>query len=217
MKGLLIKDFKLLKNTKNSMLLILLIAVVMAANLKDASFIIIYLGLIGATLGNGTISYDEFDKGYAFLLSLPVARKGYVLEKYAFGLLLSGGGWLLGTIVATIAGVVKGNAVPVDTIMMGLALLPMVLILLSVLLPIHIKYGSEKSRIVMVLSVGGLFAVFVMVIKLIEKLEIDLNRIGENLPAMGAGMVALCGIAAGTLILLASCRISISIMEKKEF
>ena len=91
MKGLLIKDIRLMKNMRNSIIMILLIAVSMGAYMKDVSFIITYLALIGASFTTSTMSYDEFDNGYTFLLSLPVTRKGYVLEKYAFGLLLGGG------------------------------------------------------------------------------------------------------------------------------
>ena len=49
MKGLLIKDIKLMKNMRNSMAMILVIAVGMGAYIKDTSFIITYLSLIGAT------------------------------------------------------------------------------------------------------------------------------------------------------------------------
>jgi ABC-type transport system involved in multi-copper enzyme maturation permease subunit len=101
MKGLLIKDIRLMKNMRNS---IIMIAVSMGAYMKDVSFIITYLALIGASFTTSTMSYDEFDNGYTFLLSLPVTRKGYVLEKYAFGLLLGGGGWLLGSVIVTVAG-----------------------------------------------------------------------------------------------------------------
>ena len=47
MKGLLIKDIKLMGNMKNSLLLILLISIVMTTYIKDASFLIMYLGKIG--------------------------------------------------------------------------------------------------------------------------------------------------------------------------
>lgn len=32
----------------------------------------------------GTISYDEYDNGYRFLMTLPIDAKMYVLEKYIF-------------------------------------------------------------------------------------------------------------------------------------
>lgn len=217
MKGLLIKDFRLMKNMKNSILMIIVIAMGMGAYIKDASFIITYLALIGVTFTTSTMSYDEFDNGYPFLLSLPVSRKGYVLEKYIFGLLLNGGGWLLGSVIATVAGAVRNTAPVRDSLMMSLALLPFALLLLSVLLPFHMKFGGEKGRIVMIITMGMIFAVVVLGAKLAESMHIDLDAALEKLPAMGTGTIALGGIVVGVVILLLSCRISIGIMEKKEF
>lgn len=217
MKGLLIKDFRLMKNMKNSILMIIVIAMGMGAYIKDASFIITYLALIGVTFTTSTMSYDEFENGYPFLLSLPVSRKGYVLEKYTFGLLLNGGGWLLGSVIATVAGAVRNTAPVRDSLMMSLALLPFALLLLSLLLPFHMKFGGEKGRIVMIIAMGMIFAVVVLGAKLAESMHIDLDAALEKLPVMGTGTIALGGIVIGVVILLLSCRISIGIMEKKEF
>lgn len=49
-----------------------------------------------------TISYDEFDNGNAFLFSLPITRKGYVIEKYIFGIMLGVISLILSTIIACI-------------------------------------------------------------------------------------------------------------------
>ena len=81
MKGLLIKDIRLMKNMRNSIIMILLIAVSMGAYMKDVSFIITYLALIGASFTTSTMSYDELDNFYTFILSLPVNINGYVHEK----------------------------------------------------------------------------------------------------------------------------------------
>ena len=90
MKGMLIKDFKLLRNMRNSLIIIVLVAVTSGAYLQDASFVIPYLAFIGATFASSTLSYDEYDNGYAYLLSMPVTRKGYVTEKYILGFILGG-------------------------------------------------------------------------------------------------------------------------------
>ena len=217
MKGLLIKDIRLMKNMKNSMLMIVVIAVGMGAYMKDASFIITYLALIGATFTTSTMSYDEFDNGYAFLLSLPVTRKGYVLEKYTFGLLMSGGGWLLGSVIAAVAGAVRNTSPVSDSLMMSMVMLPFALLLLSVLLPFHMKFGGEKGRIIMIIAMGLLFAAIVLGAKLAESIHIDLDAALEKLPAMKTGAVAVSAIVIGVVILLLSCRISIGIMNKKEF
>ena len=70
MKGLLIKDFKLLKVQKNSFLLILCIAIGMEifTNSTSSSFIIGYLSFVATLFTLSSISYDEFDNGNAFLL-----------------------------------------------------------------------------------------------------------------------------------------------------
>ena len=216
MKGLLIKDMKLMKNMRNSIVMILLIAVGMGSYLKDGSFLIVYLSLIGATFTTSTLSYDEFDNGYSFLFSLPVTRKSYVKEKYCFGLLLSGGGWLLGTGIAGAAGVARNMASLTDSIVMALMMIPIPLILLAVLLPLHFKFGGEKSRIVMVGIMGGLFAIVMAAAKILEMLHLDLGAL-ENLQLKGMGAAAAAGAGIGVVLLLLSCRISMGIMEKKEF
>ena len=217
MKGLLIKDIRLMKNMRNSIIMILLIAVSMGAYMKDVSFIITYLALIGASFTTSTMSYDEFDNGYTFLLSLPVTRKGYVLEKYAFGLLLGGGGWLLGSVIVTVAGAVRNTSTVTDSLMMSLVMLPVALLLLSVLIPFHMKFGGEKGRIVMIITIGLIFAATVLGVKLAEAMNIDLDAALEKLPVMGTGAVAVGAVVISVVILLLSCRISIGIMNKQEF
>ena len=90
MKGLLIKDFKLLQGQKNFFITIIAIAGIMAIFMEDASFIIGYMTFVGSLFTLSTISYDEFDNGNAFLFSLPITRKDYILEKYGFGLIVGG-------------------------------------------------------------------------------------------------------------------------------
>lgn len=217
MKGLLIKDIKLLANMRSSLVFILLIAVGMAAYMSDASFIVMYLGLIGTSFTSSTVSYDEYDNGYGFLFSLPVTRRDYAVEKYCFGLLMGGGGWLAGTVLSVASAVVKEGAAPLDAFMISLMLFPAVMIMLSVLLPLHMKFGAEKSRIVMIGAAGALFGLFAVAFKILDGMDLNLNAVWDRLPAFGMGAVIAGAAAAGIAMLLLSCRISICIMEKKEF
>lgn len=217
MKGLLIKDIKLMKNMRNSMAMILVIAVGMGAYIKDTSFIITYLSLIGATFTSSTLSYDEFDNGYAFLFSLPVSRKGYVAEKYILGLLLSGGGWLIGSVITVISGLAR-NTMPLPEIFMtSVVLVSVPVFLLSVLLLFHFKFGGEKGRIVMIASMGVFFVIVVLGVKLMNMLHLDPDAVIDNMPVMGMGATAAVSIAAAALILLLSFRISMGILQKKEY
>ena len=74
MKGLLIKDMKLMLNQKKFFVTIGFIAVMMAGVVKDTSFIISYMTVLGAMFTISTISYDEFDNGNAFLFSTTLAH-----------------------------------------------------------------------------------------------------------------------------------------------
>ena len=75
MKGLLIKDFKLLKGQKNFFMAITAISIIMIIVSPGTSFPIGFLGFVGALFSLSSISYDEFDNGNAFLFSLPITRK----------------------------------------------------------------------------------------------------------------------------------------------
>ena len=95
MKGLLVKDIKYIKHQVNFFLLLFLIAIGVSFSSKEGSFIIGYLTFITSLFVLTTISYDEFNNGYAFLFTLPFSRKEYVIEKYIFGLMIGGMGWLM--------------------------------------------------------------------------------------------------------------------------
>ena len=78
MKGLLIKDFKLLKNQKQFFLIIGLITFMFLVTNDSPYFTITYATMMFSMFTMSTISYDEYDNGAAYLFSLPISRKGYV-------------------------------------------------------------------------------------------------------------------------------------------
>ncbi len=77
------------------------ISIIMIIVSPGTSFPIGFLGFVGALFSLSSISYDEFDNGNAFLFSLPITRKDYVLEKYIFGL-ISGIMFLLLTVISLV-------------------------------------------------------------------------------------------------------------------
>ena len=87
MKGLIIKDFKLLMMQKSFFVTLTIVAIFFGIT-TDSIFVIGFLTMICSMFALSTISYDEFDNGNAFLFSLPITRKGYVIEKYIFAIML---------------------------------------------------------------------------------------------------------------------------------
>ena len=101
--------------------------------------------------------------------------------------------------------------------MIAVTLFPFALLLLSVILPFHMKFGGEKGRIIMVAAMGLIFLVTVIGAKVVEKIHIDLNAVFRNLPEPDMGVAAVSALAVGTVLMLLSCTISMKIMNKKEF
>ena len=68
----------------------------------SVSFAIGYFTIVTAIFAITTISYDEFDYGLAFLMTLPVTRKQYVAEKYLLGAGLTAAAWGIEAITGVI-------------------------------------------------------------------------------------------------------------------
>jgi len=217
MKGLLIKDFRLMKTQKNFFLIIIAIAVFMSIASSDSSFVIGFLGCIGSIFTLSSISYDEFDNGNAFLFSLPITRKTYVLEKYSFGLIVACTSWLFGTVINMIFSLFKNTATLNEILLTALLVLPIIILLLSVMIPFQLKFGGEKGRIAILGAVGIVAVIGVIIVKIADLLHIDLEALLNNLTTLSIGMILIIALLASLLIMLLSIRISISIMKKKDF
>lgn len=84
MKGLLIKDWKLLLRNQKSFLVIMSVMMVLYMAIGNPVFVISYTPMLCVFVALSTITYDMFDNGAAFLFSLPFSRKDYVREKIYF-------------------------------------------------------------------------------------------------------------------------------------
>ena len=94
MKGLFVKDIELMKQQKQFFILVIVMGVILnLAGSGSVSFAIGYFTFVTAIFAITTISYDEFDNGLAFLMTLPVTRKQYVAEKYLLGAGLTAVAW----------------------------------------------------------------------------------------------------------------------------
>lgn len=83
MKGLLIKDLKIILSNKSMFLVILVIMGMVAfTDVAISAFVTSYISILFTTLVVTTISYDDYDRCISFLMTLPVSRKDYVRGKY---------------------------------------------------------------------------------------------------------------------------------------
>lgn len=215
MKGLLLKDLALMKSQKMYALIIVVIAFFMIMNGQDVAFVIAYSNVIFVMMGVNTLNYDAFDNGFAFLFTLPVKRKTFVLEKYVFSLGSAAAGCSFSMLVLVVADFLGENkTLTGENIMYILIVAAGGMLMLSILLPVELKFGQEKSRMALVAVVIVLYACAYLLLiggpidPLIVTLK--LSQLKPMVLTVGAIMIGLVMLSISYLI---SCRI----VEKKEF
>ncbi len=216
MLGLLVKDLRLTLTRKQTLLIFLVVALIMSMSM-DGAFIIGYFTMLASIIAVGTISYDEFDNGFAFLMTMPFDRKTYVREKYLFSLIMAAAAWCFGAILYCIGFLIRHNAAAIAGELPALlAIIPAFYLLTAIMIPLQLKYGAEKSRIALYVIFGIVAVLIIGSNKIFGGTNI-LAALTATLDSMSPVVVlvtfALVCIAAA----YASYLWSIRIMKKKEF
>ncbi len=217
-KGLLIKEFKLMKSQLRFFLIIMLIWGILMATGIGGSFLVGYTAMLFSFLTFSTFSYDEFENGVAYLFTLPVLRKDYISEKYLFGVLTSTLPAILVSMVLWIVQSVQGNAERPSTYLLSVVIsLPMAYLLLALEIPLMVRFGQEKSRLISVFLLGCMAAGYGIIQSLYGLAGIDSTEAVNSITGLGTGVFAVLAVAVAAVLLLISYRISCRFMEKKEF
>ncbi|MBR5422248.1 MAG: ABC-2 transporter permease, partial [Lachnospiraceae bacterium] len=214
-------DLRLLGQQKKLGIMYIFLAVFLSFSM-DSSFVVSYMPMIALLLVFSTISYDNYDNGMPFLMTLPVNGKAYAVEKY----LLASGALILTWIVAVVLQI--GTLVVRKEAFSALELLggdfigiPIFLIVVALMIPIELKFGTDKGRLV-IFAIFGIAMVIVIGGKglldfLQQKMGLDLNSVAMQIKALPFGMVIAVVGGISILLLVVSVVISIGIMEKKEY
>lgn len=145
MKALLLKDGYVLCKQLKFLLLALIIFCVMPG-LSASAFSMIYVIMLPIT----TLSYDERSKWNQLSAMMPYTTRQIVVSKYLLGYIGAGAVALLSSISQVIF--TRGTA---EDLVVTVLMLPCVgAIILSVLLPVMIRLGTEKGRLAYILTVG---------------------------------------------------------------
>ncbi|NNJ30959.1 ABC-2 transporter permease [Lacrimispora defluvii] len=217
MKGLLIKDLLLLKNQQRFFLLVFFMSAGMLLVDVNTFFVINYVTLISTMFTLSSISYDEFDNGYAFLFTLPITRNQYAAEKYVFGFVTGGSAWIIMTVFVVIMNFVRGRVGTLELVITALLYLLISLLFMAVVVPVQLKFGTEKGRIVLIFIIGVIFAAGFIVVKAAKTFQLDLSTAATALTAFAAGSVITVLFLISLAAIFVSYFISVNIMKKKQF
>ena len=223
MKGLFVKDFRLLMGQKNFFAAVFGVSVVLLMTgaggiASSASYVLCYIGFVSSFFVLSTIGYDEFDNGNAFLFTLPFKRKTYAVEKYIFGLFIGIAAMLIMLAVEAVYFQIKG--VSADWMLLlvtfgsGAACLAG---FLALMIPFQLKFGSEKGRIALIAVMMAIFALAYVAAKALNANFMSVSYLLQSIQKLGtAGIIAVIFLAVLAVLAL-SAGISIAILNKKEF
>ncbi len=209
MKGLLIKDFLLLKKTGRIFLMLMVLYLVMTVFMDtDLGPMMVF---ICGMLSISTFAYDEQAKWDGFALTMPVSKRDLVLAKYVLAIILCFTGAAAGAILS-IAGSLDAPFVDMKGILAasGIALCASYLFN-SLALPLLYKFGAEKSRLILLACYALPLIGASLVMNELEKSAATLLRF-QSLLDLGALLLPFITIGA----LLTSYLVSLHIYNRKD-
>ena len=177
MRALLYKDLRNLRRYIYQLMAICLaFGLLFGISNGNLYFVSGYAAMIGIMILLNSMAYDEQCGWYRTALTMPVSRKALVGSKYLLGLLTVGGG----AVYSLLLSAVGSFFLPFDPLA-ALATTGVcscfALLIIAILTPLLLRYGTEKTRLLMTL-------IFVAPILLL----LFLSRIG--LPAPSAALLA---------------------------
>ena len=158
------------------------------------------------------------DNGYSFLMTLPITRRTYILEKYLLSGVCGIVAWIVSVVICVCENYVRQNGVATGDLLVEAAIiLPVVFLVMCMMIPVQIKYGAEKSRVVLVAVMGIAVVGGIGIKKAVKLLDLPLNALTEKLQTI-TDVQILVGVLVFTIAtILLSFAISVRIMNHKEF
>ena len=223
MKGLLIKDTKIILQNKKFIIFSLVLAAVMAFSQSEftSSILFGYVTMIFSIMAINTLAYDENDKSIIFLMTLPISRNTYVKEKYIIAFILS----FLGFMLTCVLCVALHPNQAVEILTGGIATYIVLLLFQMIMIPVRLKFGNEKSGVVALIFAVLVFAIFGAaknIVNLVNAQQIWLILSGidhfiEAFFSMNKLLIAAILCLFVITFCMVSFLISIRVMRGKEF
>ena len=213
MAGLFVKDMRLILRNKPYVVLFILLTIMLGFS-QEGTFVLGYFPYAMMILIINTIGYDELDKGYQFLMTLPINAKTYVREKYILSLAGAVFSWLIAAILYFASRALHGTSIEMQLeVPLIAAFLPVIILMGDLMIPLELKFGIENSRAV----VAGLCGVLGVAIFTFAKFTGDNGIVPAFLYSMSGGMFVCLAVCLTVFLTVLSYAISVRVMEKKEF
>ena len=214
MKGLIYKDFVMLRKQLTTYLVFLIVyGGFCIAGVFPTSILVALVAVVGLTVPLSSVATDDATHWDRYAVSTPVSRRGIVAGKYLFAVLVI----LLGAVVTAVLMLLfwsfgMADASLEELLSMVAACIFLTLLLNAVTLPFLLKYGAEKARMISMVLFVSIFGGSILVGGLISR-GLELPRFPDWVLLSGPVLLAVFCVAA----YLVSYLISLDIYRKKEF
>ena len=204
MRGLIRKDLYMIWNYGRTLLLLSALFLVFGALSEERNyFFLVYPVLFAGVLPVTLISYEERDGWNCLCDTMPISRKTVVNERFLMTLLCFLTLYVLTLAVQAAVLLPKGRGAELRQL--ACALPGVGLVAPAVMIPVTLRWGVEKGRIVYYFFIGVVVALGVIGAELLS---------GKNEEIVGAGMGAALAVSVAVFVL--SWLLSMRIYEKRE-
>ena len=203
MKGLLRKDLFMILKYGRTLLIMCVIFLAMSIVAEENFFFIVYPVLLGGVLPVTLLSYDERFGWNRYCDALPITRKQVVDERYLMSLLSFFVLYVLTLAVQAAVLLPKGRG---EDLLELAGLLPSLgLVAPALMLPITLRWGVEKGRIIYYFIIGLIVAAGLI-------FSSDIMGPGRAIGRWGAAAVLLVSV----IFFAGSWLLSVKLYEKRE-
>ncbi len=154
MKSLILKDLYNISHNVKSMFFIL---IVLAIAIIPNSGVSGYIGttvLICSMMVVTTFAFDDVSKWNKYALVMPISKKQLVISKFIVLLIFSAIGSLVGLLFGSVIDmVINKTSFTVDMLFSALVSVVVAMVCGGMMIPLIFKFGTEKGRILMFISV----------------------------------------------------------------
>ena len=208
MMALVLKDLMTIQRQLKTQAFFLLFILFIAIFMQQGPMLFAFITFIAAMQAITVLTYDELCNWDKFANTLPITKSDIVLSKYLLGIALMLMGLTIALPFAFLINQFADNADTMDLFVIFSLIATAAFCMLALLLPIYIKFGSVKGRMVLI----GVCFVPVFLYGLLE------NHIAQFLPKLlELQNLSYFAPIIGLVILWLSSLISTAIYERKDF
>lgn len=102
-------------------------------------------------------------------------------------------------------------------VLLILCFLAFIVLFLSLMIPVQLKFGSEKGRIVLFIIFFGIIGIVYLLSRLTKKIPAQVLNFFQEIPQLPFWLLTTLAIGIYFLAIFISLKTSLKIMEKKEW